>query len=333
MARNRDFRPKREGDYKQQSRARQAIARAKRFIALGRVAKSSTRFPHEFLLSRARSLLQWKKPKTKTSKCGEGDFLDAQNWRAFLQSVRDGQLSVDNALLQALRQIEPLPPANAEFEELGFAKVDHARAARQGFPEVIFCLGKTPAQVAPIAQSLHARGSTLLATRATREVFDAVSRVVPTAKYHEIARIVSADGEIAPHLDGRIGVLAAGTSDLPVAEEAVVTLETMGANVHRIYDVGVAGLHRLLHFQSELRGCDALIVCAGMEGALPSVVAGLVDIPVIAVPTSVGYGASFGGLAALLGMLNSCANGVAVVNIDNGFGAAAFASSILRTKD
>ncbi len=250
--------------------------------------------------------------------------------------MQDSTVSVDDALAQALEQSAPLSnvsDTNTDFEELGFAKVDHARAARQGFPEVIFCLGKTPAQVAPIAHSLHARGSTLLATRADRAVFDAVRAVVPTAEYNEIARLVFAPGDIAPHLDGRIGVLAAGTSDLPVAEEACGTLEAMGANVQRIYDVGVAGLHRLLAFQNDLRACDALIVCAGMEGALPSVVAGLVDIPVIAVPTSVGYGASFGGLAALLGMLNSCANGVAVVNIDNGFGAAAFAASILRKKN
>jgi len=266
----------------------------------------------------------------------EGDFLDAQTWRSFLQSVRDGDVSVDDALVRALEQNAPLENSqNSGFEELGFAKVDHARAARQGFPEVIFCLGKTPSQVAPIAASLRAHGSTLLATRANRETFEAVRQVVPEAEYREIAQLIYARGDIAPHLPGEIGVLAAGTSDLPVAEEACGTLEAMGANVQRIYDVGVAGLHRLLSFQDQIRACDALIVCAGMEGALPSVVAGLVDIPVIAVPTSVGYGASFGGLAALLGMLNSCANGVAVVNIDNGFGAAAFAASILRgrTKD
>ncbi len=265
-------------------------------------------------------------------------FLDAQNWRAFLESVRDGEVSIDDALLRALETNAPLPDSkssdeNIGFEELGFAKVDHARAARQGFPEVIFCLGKTPAQVAPIAQSLHARGSTLLATRATSEIFAAVKALVPSATYDETARLVFAAGETKPHLAGKVGVLAAGTSDLPVAEEACGTLTAMGATVQRIYDVGVAGLHRLLAFQNDLRGCDVLIVCAGMEGALPSVVAGLVDIPVVAVPTSVGYGASFGGLAALLGMLNSCANGVAVVNIDNGFGAAAFAASILRTKN
>ena len=209
--------------------------------------------------------------------------------------------------------------------------ITRARRAK-GFRKSFFAWGKTPAQVAPIAHSLHARGSTLLATRATNDVFQAVREVVPNAQYNEIARTIFAAGEIAPHLDGLVGVLAAGTSDLPVGEEACATLEAMGARVQRIYDVGVAGLHRLLHFQAELRACDILIVCAGMEGALPSVVGGLVDVPVVAVPTSVGYGASFGGLAALLGMLNSCANGVAVVNIDNGFGAAAFAASVLRTK-
>jgi NCAIR mutase (PurE)-related protein len=187
------------------------------------------------------------------------------------------------------------------FEELGFAKVDHERAQRQGFPEVIFCLGKTPAQVAPIARSLHERGSTLLATRADRATYDAVQLQVPTAQYNETARLIFAAGREKPHLPGNIAVLAAGTSDLPVAEEAVGTLEAMGADVQRIYDVGVAGLHRLLYFQDTLRACDVLIVCAGMEGALPSVVAGLVDIPVIAVPTSVGYGASFGGLGRVAG--------------------------------
>ena len=263
-------------------------------------------------------------------------FLSAQNGRNLLQSVRDGALSIDDALRQ-FDTAEAETAQDAAFEELGFAKVDHARAERQGFPEVIFCLGKTPAQVAAIAQSLHARGSTLLATRANAEIFAAVREVVPSASYDEVARLIfaageSASGENTSHLAGTIGVLAAGTGDLPIAEEACGTLGAMGAHVERFYDVGVAGLHRLLAHEKAIRACDALIVCAGMEGALPSVVAGLVDIPVIAVPTSVGYGASFGGLAALLGMLNSCANGVAVVNIDNGFGAATFAASILRKK-
>ena len=177
---------------------------------------------------------------------------------------------------------------------------------------------------------MHARGATVLASRASLTIFEAVHAAIPAAIYHETARLIHIAGDVAPHLPGRVGVLCAGTSDLPVAEEAAGTLEVMGATVERIYDVGVAGLHRLMHHRSIFSACDVLIVCAGMEGALPSVVGGLVDVPVIAVPTSVGYGASFGGLAALLGMLNSCANGIAVVNIDNGFGAAAFAASILR---
>ncbi len=261
--------------------------------------------------------------------------MDEQNWRTFLQQIRDGALSIDDALKQMPGEATNETSARdaAGFEELGFAKVDHARAARQGFPEVIFCLGKTPDQVAPIAKSLHERGSTLLATRANRAIFMAVQAEIPSATFDETSRLIFAAGDDKPHLDGRVGVLAAGTSDLPVAEEACGTLAAMGADVQRIYDVGVAGLHRLLSFQDDLRSCDILIVCAGMEGALPSVVAGLVDVPVVAVPTSVGYGASFGGLAALLGMLNSCANGVAVVNIDNGFGAAAFAASVLRNKN
>ncbi len=243
--------------------------------------------------------------------------------RALLESVQSGAVSCD----EALAALRGLP-----FEDLDFAKVDHHRGLRQGFPEVIFSQGKTPAQVASIALALHARGATVLATRADAATFAAVQAAIPTAQYHEIGRAIHVHGEVAPHLPGRVGVLCAGTSDLPVAEEAAVTLEAMGARIERISDVGVAGLHRLLHHRPLFTLCDVLIVCAGMEGALPSVVAGLVDVPVIAVPTSVGYGASFGGLAALLGMLNSCANGIAVVNIDNGFGAAAFAASILRTK-
>jgi NCAIR mutase (PurE)-related protein len=220
----------------------------------------------------------------------EGDFLDAQNWRSFLQSVRDGDVSVDDALTQALGQNAPSGKTdNNGFEELGFAKVDHARAARQGFPEVIFCLGKTPSQVAPIAASLRAHGSTLLATRANREVFEAVRQVVPEAEYREIAQLIYAKGEVAPQLPGTIGVLAAGTSDLPVAEEACVTAEVMGNTVDRLFDVGVAGIHRLLGEQRRLSSARAVIVVAGIEGELPSVIGGLVMVPVIAVPTSVGF--------------------------------------------
>ena len=247
--------------------------------------------------------------------------MNQEKLRALLEKVQNGTLPTE----AALSQLRDLP-----FEDLDFAKVDHHRGLRQGFPEVIFSEGKTPAQVTAIAGAMHARGATVLASRASVTIFEAVQKAIPAASYHETARLIHIKGEVAPHLPGRAGVLCAGTSDLPVAEEAAGTLEVMGATVERIYDVGVAGLHRLMHYRSVFSECDVLIVCAGMEGALPSVVGGLVDVPVIAVPTSVGYGASFGGLAALSGMLNSCANGIAVVNIDNGFGAAAFAASILR---
>jgi len=249
--------------------------------------------------------------------------LDAEIVRLLLENVRDGKVEPD-AAMESLRDLP--------FEELGFAKVDHHRGLRQGFPEVIFSSGKTPEQVAAIAASLHARGSTVLATRAEPHVFEAVRVAVQSAQYMAVGRIIFAPGEQPPKLNGKVGVLCAGTSDMPVAEEAACTLEAMGVGVERVYDVGVAGLHRLLGHYELMRSCDVLIAVAGMEGAMPSVVGGLVDIPVIAVPTSVGYGAAFGGLAALLGMLNTCASGVAVVNIDNGFGAAAFAASILRNK-
>lgn len=247
--------------------------------------------------------------------------MNQENLRALLENVQSGTTSLD----AALARLRDLP-----FEDLDFAKVDHHRGVRQGFPEVIFSQGKTPAQVAAIAGALHGRGATVLASRANHEHFAAVQAEIAGAIYHETARLIHIAGETTPRLPGRAGVLCAGTSDLPIAEEAATTLEVMGANVERISDIGVAGLQRLLHYRPQFSACDVLIVCAGMEGALPSVIGGLVDIPVIAVPTSVGYGASFGGLAALLGMLNSCANGIAVVNIDNGFGAAAFAASILR---
>jgi NCAIR mutase (PurE)-related protein len=199
---------------------------------------------------------------------------------------------------------------------------------RQGFPEVVFGLGKRPDQIAAIAQRLVTTGQSLLVTRTNRESFDAVRAVVSNAEFNELARTITLRVGNVPPGRGPIVVAAAGTADLPVAEEAAVTAEVMGNVVERLYDVGVAGLHRLLAEHSRLIAARVVIVVAGMEGALPSVVGGLVDVPVIAVPTSVGYGASFGGLTALLAMLNSCATGVSVVNIDNGFGAAAIASSI-----
>jgi len=216
----------------------------------------------------------------------------------------------------------------APFEDLGFARVDTHRELRQGFPEVILGLGKTPAQIAAIAGRIVGRGRPLLITRAQPEAFDAVRAVAPGVTYHEDARAITlAQGEVERG-KGTIIIACAGTSDLHVAEEAAVTADIMGNAIDRLYDVGVAGIHRLLSEHGRIQSARVIIVVAGMEGALPSVVAGLVSVPVIAVPTSVGYGASFGGVAALLGMLNSCANGVAVVNIDNGFGAAAMASLI-----
>jgi NCAIR mutase (PurE)-related protein len=243
--------------------------------------------------------------------------------QTLLDRVRRGELDPSAAAGVVLAELRAAP-----FEDLGFARVDTHRAVRQGFPEVILGLGKTPAQIAAIADKLVARGQALLVTRADATVFDAVRAKVPGAVYHETARAITLTQGHVPDGKGTIMVACAGTSDLPIAEEAVVTLELMGNRVDRLYDVGVAGLHRLLAEQQRLQAARVIVVVAGMEGALPSVVAGLVDVPVIAVPTSVGYGASFGGVAALLGMLNSCANGVSVVNIDNGFGAACMASLI-----
>ena len=214
------------------------------------------------------------------------------------------------------------------YQDLGFARVDHHRSVRQGFPEVILGLGKTPAQIAAIAAEVVARGSTLLVTRASDAAYESVRARVPNAVYHADARLITLRQQDITPGHGTIMVAAAGTSDLPVAEEAACTAELMGNEVTRLYDVGVAGLHRLLGERERLNAARVIIVVAGMEGALPSVVAGLVSAPVIAVPTSIGYGASFGGIAALLGMLNSCASGVSVVNIDNGFGAASIASLI-----
>jgi pyridinium-3,5-biscarboxylic acid mononucleotide synthase len=243
--------------------------------------------------------------------------------RALLDQVASGTLTPEAAqagLLQYLRQ--------SAFEDLGFAKIDHQRTLRQGFPEVVFGLGKTPQQIAAISERIVAAGHNLLVTRATPEAFAAVLERVPAASFHELARTITLRTADLPPGRGIVAVAAAGTADLPVAEEAAITAEIMGNTVDRIYDVGVAGLHRLLAAHDRLISAHVVIVVAGMEGALPSVVGGLVDAPVIAVPTSVGYGANLGGLTALLAMLNSCASGVSVVNIDNGFGAAAVASAI-----
>jgi NCAIR mutase (PurE)-related protein len=215
------------------------------------------------------------------------------------------------------------------YEDVGFAEVDHHRALRTGFPEVVLGQGQTPEQIATIAQKLAARSDRLLITRADVDAYTAVKEKVPDAAYHASARAITLDRAREPKLPG-VAVCCAGTSDLPVAEEAAVTAELAGSSVERLYDVGVAGLHRLLDKMPALRAANALVVVAGMEGALPSVVAGLVSAPVVAVPTSIGYGASFRGLAPLLAMLNACAPGVAVVNIDNGFGAGYLAAVINR---
>jgi NCAIR mutase (PurE)-related protein len=246
-----------------------------------------------------------------------------QELQRLLDDVRTGAVDSTTACARVLEALRAAP-----FENLEFARLDTHREIRTGFPEVILGIGKTPAQIAVIAERIVSRGQTLLVTRATRDAFDAVRAIAPGAAYHEGARVITLKQADSPRGAGTVLIVCAGTSDVQVAEEAAITAELMGNPIDRLYDVGVAGIHRLLHEQSRLRRARVVIVVAGMEGALPSVVAGLIQAPVIAVPTSIGYGASFGGIAALLGMLNSCANGVAVVNIDNGFGAACVASAI-----
>ncbi|HEX5216495.1 MAG TPA: nickel pincer cofactor biosynthesis protein LarB [Vicinamibacterales bacterium] len=247
---------------------------------------------------------------------------DLQALRALFDAVRAGTLDPAEAERQAVAGLRVDP-----MEDLGFARVDHHRADRQGFPEVIFGQGKTPTQIAGIARAIVERGHSLLVTRTDPTAYAAVAKVVPDARFHEQARIIERRTNV-PRGHGVVLIAAAGTSDIPVAEEAAISAEVMGNDVDRLYDVGVAGLHRLLSERHRLETARVVIAVAGMEGALASVVGGLVRVPVVAVPTSVGYGASFGGIAALLAMLNSCASGVSVVNIDNGFGAAAIASSI-----
>jgi NCAIR mutase (PurE)-related protein len=242
--------------------------------------------------------------------------------RSLLDAVAEGRMNSHDAHQRILAELRSLP-----YEDLGFARVDHHRSIRQGFPEVILGLGKTPDQIAAIASRIVERGHPLLVTRADESAWDAVHVRVPEARYHATARAITVRREVPPG-KGRIAIVSAGTSDLAVAEEAAVTAELMGNEIDRVFDVGVAGIHRVLGERERLSSARAIVVVAGMEGALPSVVAGIVDVPVIGVPTSVGYGASFGGVAALLGMLNSCANGVSVVNIDNGYGAGCIASMI-----
>ncbi|MCX7841682.1 MAG: nickel pincer cofactor biosynthesis protein LarB [Clostridia bacterium] len=245
--------------------------------------------------------------------------MDLNSIKALLENVKNGSISVD----EAVGKLRALP-----FEDLGFAKVDHHRNIRNGYPEVIYCQGKTVGQIKAIVSSLMDKNNNIMATRAGADVFEGIKEITADAVYYEMARIVVVRRREVVKSDKYIAVVTAGTSDMPVAEEAAVTAEIMGNRVERLYDVGVAGIHRLFANAEVLMKANVLVVAAGMEGALASVVGGMVDKPVIAVPTSVGYGANFGGLSALLTMLNSCASGIGVVNIDNGFGAGYLASMI-----
>ncbi|MDF1551883.1 MAG: nickel pincer cofactor biosynthesis protein LarB [Deferrisomatales bacterium] len=246
--------------------------------------------------------------------------MNPEQLRRLLEGLRRGEVEVD-VVLQRLKALE--------CEDLGFAKIDHHRRLRTGHAEVIYGAGKTPEQVAAIFAHLAAVNDNVLCTRATPEAAEAVRGRCPEAEYHELSRVLFLDRRLAEPV-GCVTVAAAGTSDLAVAEEAAVCLEVLGSRVERLYDVGVAGIHRLFAHGEALGRCHCVVAVAGMEGALPSVIGGLVAVPVLAVPTSVGYGASFGGIAALLAMLNSCASGISVVNIDNGFGAAFQADMINR---
>lgn len=247
--------------------------------------------------------------------------MDQNEIEKILQAVRAGE--IDDA--DAAQKIK-----NLSYEDIGFARVDHARAERQGFPEVIFGEGKTSEQICGIFEKLMARRPNVLITRTNKDVYGDIRNIYTEAEWHESARVIRVIRDNSERGMGEITVVTAGTSDIPVAEEAALTAETMGNRVKRVWDAGVAGIHRILAERELLQNSRVVVVVAGMEGALPSVVGGLVAVPVIAVPTSVGYGASFGGIAALLGMLNSCASNVTVVNIDNGFGAGFVASLINR---
>lgn len=244
--------------------------------------------------------------------------MDSSDLKALLKQVQSGQIDLDTAF----HQLKKLP-----FEDIGYAKVDTHRCMRNGVPEVIYCEGKTISQIQGIVKKISQHHCNILATRASHEVFDGIREVLADIEYHEMARIVVVKPRPVKK-SGNVAVACAGTSDIPVGEEAAITAEVLGNHVNRLYDVGVAGIHRLLAVCDDLFRANVAVVVAGMEGALASVVGGLVSCPVIAVPTSVGYGASFGGIAALLAMLNSCASGVSVVNIDNGFGAGYQASLI-----
>ncbi|MDK2880115.1 MAG: pyridinium-3,5-biscarboxylic acid mononucleotide synthase [Thermoanaerobacteraceae bacterium] len=238
--------------------------------------------------------------------------INLENIRELLEDYKNDRVTID----KVIQNLRDLP-----YEDLGFARIDHHRALRRGVPEVIFCQGKTMHRIIEIVRHMLVKNSVVMGTRADKNIFEEVKKIAPDAKYYDDARIFLIEREKLPQNKGVIAVVSAGTSDIPVAEEAAVTAEVFGNEVERLYDVGVAGIHRLFMNMDVLHKARVIIVVAGMEGALASVVAGLVDKPVIAVPTSVGYGASFHGLSALLTMLNSCAGGITVVNIDNGFGA------------
>ena len=242
--------------------------------------------------------------------------------KQLLEAVKNNEIDID----EASERLKTMP-----FEDLGYAKVDHHRALRTGFPEVIFGATKSADQIISIMKKLAADGGNVMATRCSADTFAKVSREIPEAVYHEQARIIALMQEERQD-KGRVAVVTAGTSDIPVAEEAAVTSEILGSRVDRVYDVGVAGIHRLIARLDVIREADAVVAVAGMEGALASVLGGLVEVPVVAVPTSVGYGANLGGISALLSMLNSCANGIGVVNIDNGFGAGYLATMIAKDK-
>ncbi|HEX9723051.1 MAG TPA: nickel pincer cofactor biosynthesis protein LarB [Vicinamibacteria bacterium] len=245
--------------------------------------------------------------------------MNSDRIRKLLEAVSQQSISVQ----EASEQLRLLP-----FEDLGFAKVDHHRQLRRGFPEVIFGLGKTPEQIAAIAKRLSQQDQNVLVTKTVEEAYRVLTKEIPDARWHSEARCIVVERNRGPRKAGMVVVISAGTSDIPIAEEAAITADLMGSKIERVFDVGVAGIHRLASHQETLGNADVVVVAAGMEGALPSVVSGLVAVPVVAVPTSIGYGASFGGLSALLAMLNSCSPGVAIVNIDNGFGAGYLAGLI-----
>lgn len=250
--------------------------------------------------------------------------METNNIKNLLLKVKNNEIDIDDAL----ESLKDLP-----YEDLGYAKIDHHRSLRNGYPEVIYCEGKSLDHIEGIVKLMLKRGNNILGTRASKEVYLRVKKVCDKVIYYESARIISIIQKQVKKSKNKIVIVSAGTADISVAEEAAITAEMLGNSVDRVYDVGVAGIHRLLHKMPQIREASVVICVAGMEGALASVVGGLVSTPVIAVPTSIGYGASFGGISALLTMLNSCASGVGVVNIDNGFGAAYLASTIIRQID